>query len=193
MIYAVICAAGAGTRMGQSKALCHISNAKTFLSSIVDTLRQCGIIDIVVVLGAEHEKVRAFHRDLPVRWVYNQQWQTTFMLESLVCGLEHVPAGTDVIHWPVDCLFIHPEDLNRLIAQTGNETAVLSWDGVPGHPVLLGKDDADELRRNSGSYRSLREFVESRVCMAIEAAYPALLNCNSPDMLEQFLSGNKLI
>lgn len=193
MIYAVICAAGAGTRMGQNKALCQISGSKTFLSSIVDTLRLCGIIDIVVVLGSEHEKVREFYRELPVRWAYNRQWQSTFMLESLLCGLDKVPLGQDVIHWPVDCLFVHPDDLNRLIGRAGCGTSVLCWHGVPGHPIMLGKDDADKLRHHAKNYSSLREFVENCHCTMIEAAYPALLNCNSPDMLEQFLAGNKTI
>ncbi len=185
-IYAVICAAGAGSRMGQNKALCKLSDHETFLESIVNSLHACSIGNIVVVTGAQDQIVRSVHHNLPVKWCYNERYQSTFMLESLTCGLQLVPEQAAVIHWPVDCLFIHPDDLKTLIHAPESPLAVLSWNHEPGHPLRIAPQTAEILRKNADKYSSLREFVESQKCLCIEAAHESLLNCNDPQTLDAF-------
>ena len=187
-IYAVICAAGAGTRFGQNKALCRISGGDTFLESIVKTLRICGVHRIIVVTGAEHQKVMDVHGALDVSWVHNYEWQSTYMLESLGCGLQEVPEHYQVIHWPVDCLFIHPEDLRRLIDAPHSSLAVLCWDGRPGHPMRMSGQTADELRTHYRDYSSLRDFVQNQPRLCIDAHHRSLVNCNDAVSLDAFLA-----
>ena len=188
-MYAVICAAGAGTRMGQNKALCRISDDETFLMHIVRTLNLCGIQQIIVVTGAQSDKVVHTHKKLNVVWAKNDQWQSTYMLESLVCGLQKVPENINIIHWPVDCLFIHPEDLEGLINAPESPLAVLCWHNEPGHPMRISAQMVDFLRNSHHRYASLREFVEQHECLRIEAHHPSLMNCNDRIALDAFIGG----
>ena len=182
---AVICAAGAGTRMGRPKALCLLDH-RSFLFSIVETLQAANIHSIFVVIGAEAERIRKAHSFLNVHWVYNPQWDSTYMLESLVCGLMQVPKHHAVLHWPVDCVGVHLADIQTLMAAEA-PLASLAFDGVPGHPMRLSQKMAQELRTHANLFPSLRAFVEQYGVVPIPAAYPALMNCNTPDQLAAYL------
>lgn len=184
MIQAVICAAGAGTRMGQNKALCTI-HGQTFLRDIVNTLTQTGIRKIVTVTGSESEKVRRAHRDLDITWAYNPNWHTTFMLETLKCALEMIPEHSVVVHWPVDCVCIDSGDLRALLASEA-PVSVLCWHGLSGHPMRLSPEVADQLRSGEIKLNSLRELTAAFSCAHIDALHEALLNCNTPQMLAEF-------
>ena len=182
---AVICAAGVGTRMGCPKALCLLGH-RSFLFSIVETLKAANIHSIFVVIGAEAERVRQYHARLDVQWVYNPQWDSTYMLESLVCGLQFVPEHHAVLHWPVDCVDVHVSDIRALMASEA-PLASLAFDGVAGHPMRLAPNSVDELRASSKRYSSLRDFVDHKGLFLIPAVYPALMNCNTPDQLSAYL------
>lgn len=186
---AVICAAGAGSRMGQNKALCHIGS-ETFLSSIVRTLKNVTtkIDPIVVVTGAQDELVRLRHADLPVVWAHNALWQTTHMLESLVCGLSLVPDDCDVIHWPVDCLGISVPDLERLIGVPDNITGVIGVNGKPGHPVRFSANLMRELRCKTHGFQTLKDVFLSCPHAVIDASGPVMMNCNDPRALSDFVA-----
>lgn len=182
--YAVICAAGAGSRMGRNKALCTI-HGQTFLRNIVHSLDQTGIRNIVAVTGAQSETVRHTHRDLDITWAYNPDWQTTFMLETLICALHLIPERSTILHWPVDCVCIHPDDLRALLASTA-PLAVLCWHDMPGHPMRIAPNLADKLRSGALKFNSLRDLTTAFPCAHIHAAHDALLNCNTPQMLAEF-------
>ena len=182
--YAVICAAGAGSRMGQNKALCTI-HGQTFLRNIVNALHQAGLRDIIAVTGAQSQQVRDTHRDLDIIWAHNPDWQTTFMLETLTCALPHIPRQSAILHWPVDCVCIHPDDLRRLLASPA-PLAVLSWHGTPGHPMRIGPQAADSLRDGTLRLQTLRDLTTAIPCTHVSATHDALLNCNTPQQLANF-------
>src|SRR5687768_3900462 len=54
---AVILAAGASTRMGSPKALLTAPSGRPFVSAIVRALAAASVTDIVVVTGAEHDRI----------------------------------------------------------------------------------------------------------------------------------------
>ena len=182
---AVICAAGAGTRMGCPKALCLLGHC-SFLSSIVETLYSVCVDNIIVVVGAEAQRIRDAHANLSVQWVENADWQHTYMLESLLCGLERVPQKHAVIHWPVDCVDVHVEDLKHLM-DTKAPLASLAYDGVPGHPMRLTPEYVALLRQKAPQYVSLRQFVDEFCLETIAAQHPALMNSNTPQRLDDYL------
>ena len=182
---AVICAAGAGTRMGCPKALC-LLGVHTFLSSIVETLHEAGIFSVIVVIGAEAQRVRQMHDHLAVTWVLNADWASTFMLESLMCGMQFVPHDHAVIHWPVDCVDVHVNDVRRLMAAKEPLVSLAFEDG-PGHPMKMSCACAADLRRHFGRYNSLRAFVDAQRMTTLRADYPALMNCNTPECLSNYL------
>ena len=186
--HAVICAAGAGTRMGKNKALCHLSDSETFLSSIVHALQKAGVDLIHVVIGAQAEIVRDCHAHLHVNWVVNPEWASTYMLESLTLGVRNTPPHTGIIHWPVDCVGVHAEDIQKLIDAEPAPFATLYFDGTPGHPLRIAPEKADLLRTKSHNFASLRDFFHSDDCIRVDAKFPALMNCNDPQRLADFIA-----
>ncbi|GEM_PF-2338606 len=185
---AVICAAGAGTRMGHNKALCRLPLSGTFLSSIVHTLQAANVTQIAVVIGAQANEVMQTHLDLNVQWVFNPQWTDTFMLESLTCGIRACPPEWGIIHWPVDCIGVHPQDLIRLLNAPPAPFAALSFNGKCGHPLRIAPEKATILRNGNHDFASLRDFFLSDACTCIEADHPALMNCNDPQSLADFIA-----
>ena len=187
---AVICAAGAGARMGKNKALCAIES-ETFLSSIVRVLQSMvapPVSPIVVVTGSQSELVQQTHHSLDVVWAHNPDWQSTHMLESLTCGLQFVPTGNHVLHWPVDCIGIDRDDLCKLLNAPPEQFAVLSFGGKPGHPMRILAEQADILRSGQHHFTSLHDAFEDYPRLLIEASHTALMNCNDPQSLKDFIA-----
>lgn len=189
---AVVCAAGAGSRMGHNKALCRIDQF-TFLSSIVDTLHKVNVHSIVVVVGSQAQDVMQMHQSLDVIWAENPAWQTTFMLESLVCGLQHVPADHAVLHWPVDCVDVKPSDLNTLIHCDEAPLATLAFAGQPGHPMRISAPAANRLRHDHTRYNSLRDFVKEFGLHVVNAEFDALMNCNTQEKLQDYVYKTRIM
>ena len=141
---------------------------------------------IVVVTGAQQDLVRSRHSELPVFWAHNPMWQTTHMLESLVCGLSLVPDDCAVIHWPVDCIGISSVDLKRLCDVPEDQMGVIGVNGKPGHPVRFCAAQMHELRHKENHFRTLKDVFLSCPYTLIEASGPVLMNCNDPRALADF-------
>ena len=190
---AVICAAGAGSRMGQNKALCLMGH-DTFLTSIVRVLQTMiapPVSPIVVVTGAQADDVRNAHQNLiGISWVLNPDWETTHMLESLVCGLQIIPSGMNVLQWPVDCIGVQHEDLRLLLNATPAPFTVLSHNGKPGHPMRILAPQADFLRAHPDAYASLKEVFRDYPRQCVEASGAVLNNCNTPQNLADFVASS---
>lgn len=185
---AVICAAGGGTRMGQNKALCRLSDGKTFLSSIVSSIRAISLdAPIAVVVGAQAEEVQSVHRSLDddpfVQWVKNDRWQSTHMLDSLLLGLRALPRHRAALHWPVDCVGISPVDVVRLLNAPDAPFAVLSFRGIAGHPLRISSQKADWMRDSDPSFSSLKKIVHAEKRLLVDSDSFAMTNCNDPEQL----------
>lgn len=173
--------------MGCTKALCKLTPTQTFLEHIVETIQQTDIQNIVVVTGAQAEEIQKQLAHLNVIWIQNQQWQTTHMLESLTCGLKAIPDHHTVIHWPVDCIGITANDLKKLMDAPEAPFAVLANQGIPGHPLRISPENVQKLKSGNHQAQSLREFVDLNTCLKIEAQSDALMNCNDPKTLQNFM------
>jgi CTP:molybdopterin cytidylyltransferase MocA len=187
---AVICAAGAGARMGQNKALCRLEH-ESFLTSIVRVLKLMTaptIHPIVVVTGAQADTVRHTHKALDVTWTYNPDWESTHMLESLTCGLQKVPDGYHVLHWPVDCVGVTPDDLQKLLDAPSDLCVALSYCGLHGHPIRITPACAEKLRSGQHHYSSLKDVFTEHTRTYIEASSEPLMNCNNPQILADFMA-----
>lgn len=86
---AIILAAGEGTRLRQyteDKPKCLVEYmGKTILDYQLETMRECGIDDIVVVTGYKAEKVKREG----LRYVLNENYDSTNMVYSLFCAKEY--------------------------------------------------------------------------------------------------------
>ncbi|MEU6133689.1 nucleotidyltransferase family protein [Nocardioides sp. NPDC047086] len=138
MISGLLLAAGAGRRMGTPKAL-----VDDWLVRSLAVLREGGCDDVLVVLGASADEARVL---LPAdqRVVVAEDWDAG-MGASLRVGLEALGPDVEaaVVHL-VDLPDVGADVVSRVVSTTGaGSTAGLAraaYVGVPGHPVLIGRD-----------------------------------------------------
>ena len=140
----LLLAAGAGSRMGAPKAL--VSDDRgSWLQRGVANLREGGCRRVTVVLGAEAERAAALLEELAEkpRVVVAEEWAEG-MGASLRAGLRALADSTDdfIMLTLVDLPDLVPEVVAR-VAEAQRSPHVLAraaYEGVPGHPVLLGRD-----------------------------------------------------
>lgn len=145
----LLLAAGAGSRMGMPKALVRDQAGRPWLTHAVTVLFDGGCDEVTVVLGASADEAEWVLADglgdlTRVHVVRALAWQAG-MGASLRAGLREL---ADTGH---DAALVHLVDLPdvpdavvaRVLAQAGVGPSVLaraSYDAVPGHPVLLGRE-----------------------------------------------------
>ena len=90
MIKALILAAGQGTRLRpltDNKPKCLVELCGTsLLERQAKVLRECGIDDICVAAGYRAEQIR----ELGFRTIENPKYETTNMVETLMCAEEFI-------------------------------------------------------------------------------------------------------
>jgi CTP:molybdopterin cytidylyltransferase MocA len=141
-VAAVVLAAGGGRRYGMPKALVEYEGS-LLVGRAVRTVRE--VCDpVLVVLGAQ--AVDVWQRaDLDGATVLaNRDWETG-MASSLRTGLDGLrgwPGRVDAaLVTLVDMPGMTPAALERVAAlATPDAPAVATYDGVRGHPVLLGRE-----------------------------------------------------
>lgn len=135
MVAGLLLAAGAGRRMGMPKAL-----VDDWLVRSIDVLRDGGCDDVLVVLGAAAEEARAL---LPAdqRVVVAEDWDEG-MGASLRVGLAALGSEAEaaVVHL-VDLPDVGADVVARVVS-TGSTAGLAraAYAGVPGHPVLIGRE-----------------------------------------------------
>lgn len=112
---AIILAAGKGTRLNghelKPKCLFEVGG-QTLLARQVESLREAGINDVVIVLGFEADRIRSLYEDT-ASFVINSRFEDTSSLYSLWLAREHLLDGFVVLN--CDVLF-HPQLLARLLS-----------------------------------------------------------------------------
>ncbi|MEU4311874.1 nucleotidyltransferase family protein [Nocardia sp. NPDC024068] len=124
----VVLAAGAGRRFGRPKADVRFEGER-LVDRAVRLLRDGGCERVVVVSGAVALEVDG------AEVVHNPGW-VTGMGSSLTVGLVAVREPAAVVV-PVDMPWLGAGAVRRLLT-CGTDLAVATYDGRPGHPVLLG-------------------------------------------------------
>ena len=135
----LLLAAGAGRRMGLPKALVR-HDGRLFVESAAAVLADGGCEPVVVVLGARGEDVRASAALEGYRVVDNPDWAEG-MGASVRVGLRalHGSDAVAALVLPVDVPGVTPAAVARVAALAAPDAlARASYDGVPGHPVLIG-------------------------------------------------------
>ncbi len=134
--------------MGLPKALVHDPDGRPWLDRAVAVLRDGGCERVVVVLGARAEEARAL---VPAgaEVVVADRWAEG-LSASLAAGLTHLDQPADRPAGPrpdaalvllVDLPDLVPAVVSRLLpAAAPGALARASYDGEPGHPVVLGRD-----------------------------------------------------
>jgi nicotine blue oxidoreductase len=161
-------AAGAGRRFGGPKALADLDGQPLVLRAL-RTLTAAGCEPVRVVVGAAAEQVRAL-LPYPSSAVLAVDWATG-MGASLRAGLAALENAalpdTDqpvaaLVHL-VDLPWVGPGVLTRVAAHaTATAVARAAYDGVPGHPVLLGRRWWPAIAETARGDRGARDWLATR-------------------------------
>ena len=168
----MLLAAGAGRRMGLPKALVDDERG-SWLVRGVETLLQGRCRRVTVVLGAEAERAAALLSGHPVevRIVVAEDWDEG-MGASLRAGLRSLTDSDEAgaVVSLVDLPDLVPEVVARVGAALDGPGALAraSYDGVPGHPVLLGRDHWAGVQRSARGDRGARDYLAGREVTLVE-------------------------
>ena len=140
MIGGLILAAGAGTRFGERSKLLAELEGRPLLEHAVAA--QCAVPElerVVVVLGAAASEVLDRVDFMRAETVVCSRWSEG-QAYSLRCGIEHLTIRSPDLSRVIVTLGDQPRVSPALIARFVNEPAGTRavYDGVPGHPVVLG-------------------------------------------------------
>jgi molybdenum cofactor cytidylyltransferase len=137
--WAVILAAGSSKRMGSQKLLLPYRKS-TIIGTVVDNVLASSIDKVMVVLGADREKVMKALENKPVEFIYNEE-HPNGMLSSVLCGIRALPAEAnaaliylgdqpDISHTVTDAVIhAYNEDIHGIVIPVYNHRR--------GHPLLV--------------------------------------------------------
>ena len=166
----LLLAAGAGRRMGTPKALVS-DDAGSWLVRGVATLRAGGCSRVTVVLGAEADRARPLLDGSEASVVVADDWAEG-MGASLRAGLNALDGSPHpgVVVSLVDLPDLVPQVVARVVAAGPGPAALAraAYHGVPGHPVLLGRDHWPGVLESSVGDQGARAYLSSRDVTLVE-------------------------
>lgn len=167
---AVILAAGLSSRMGELKAGLPLGTA-TVLDQCVSLFKNCGIDDLVVVVGHRKEETGPIAEQAGARIAYNPNFASG-MYSSIRTGVRHITKQSDGFFLlPVDIPLVRPGTVRLLArffstARSGKPQIVYpTFAGKRGHPPLIAGDLIAAISDNDqpkGGLRSLLAKLESK-------------------------------
>lgn len=164
----LLLAAGGGRRFGGAKALVRTATGQRYVDRAVAALRDGGCDPVVVVLGAEADRVRAEATGLVATTVVDNPDWSTGMGSSLRRGLAAL-AATDAaaaLVLLVDTPGIGPDAVVRIATAAGNDRqdalVVATYQGERGHPVLIGRRHWPGVADSAVADRGARAYLAAR-------------------------------
>lgn len=156
MTAAVVLAAGASVRLGESKQLARLGG-ETLLERAIRTAREAGCAPLVVVLGADAKQIQT-QCDLSDAVVaVNDEWSEG-MASSIRVGVGKLQDADGVVLMTCDQPAVTAEHL-RALMKSGEATAssYAGQRGVPAYLPALAFAQLMELRGDAGARDLLRE------------------------------------
>jgi molybdenum cofactor cytidylyltransferase len=184
----IILAAGASSRMGQTKALLPIQPGRTLLGRVLMTLNDAGIEPLVVVSRARLDVGEAWHdpRAADVVQAINHD-PGRGQLSSLVCGLDALSTVAPAILMTlVDVPLPRVETIRVLLSAWSRTSAPLVrpvYAGRHGHPAIFGALLLERLRTADfaeGAKPIIRAFADRAVDVAVDDP-GVLADVDTPD------------
>ncbi|HEV8045533.1 MAG TPA: nucleotidyltransferase family protein [Rubrobacter sp.] len=164
-VSAILLAAGAGSRFGGGKLLADF-DGRTLIEATLSELRGAPVDEIIVVVGAEGERLRSISTTYETRIAENPQWADG-MSTSVRVGLQSCgPEARAAVVLLADQPFVGREAVKRLVGafEGGAEVAVATYDGKRRNPVLFAREVwpmlEGELSGDEGARGFLRRHPE---------------------------------
>lgn len=166
MTAGLLLAAGAGRRYGRPKALVEL-DGEPLVRRGVRLLRDGGCAPVHVVLGAAADDVPDLPGAVPIR---HDRWPDG-LGSSLLRGLASFPAEVSAaVVVLVDQPLLSPVAVSRVseACRAGAVVAVATYDGRPGHPILLGRQTWQLLSGYAVGDRGARDLLRDRPDLVVE-------------------------
>jgi molybdenum cofactor cytidylyltransferase len=173
LIGGIVLAAGGASRFGSPKQLAELDGLPLLQHAVDAMLAVPAISPVVVVLGAEAQRVRAAVDLGEARSVVCEEWADG-MAASLRCGVEAVGDRDWVIVTLGDQPRVTPQVIAAVMdhaesAPAGTVAVRATYDGAPGHPVALGRAMLPRVAQLSGD-AGARDLLGGADVMTFEAA-----------------------
>ncbi len=162
----LLLAAGAGRRMGGPKALLRDDRGVPFLDRMIGVLFEGGCERVTVVVGAAAPEVTAvlveagWVDDPAVDTVVAEDWQEG-MGASLRAGLRSLDEGEAALVTLVDLPDVDEAVVRRVAGVASGADALVraTYDGRPGHPVLIGRNHWPGVLSTAHDDQGAREYL----------------------------------
>jgi molybdenum cofactor cytidylyltransferase/nicotine blue oxidoreductase len=162
VIGGIVLAAGEGSRFGGYKQLAEL-DGRPLLEHAMRALLAAPVERVVVVLGAGAEDVLAGVDLQGAEHVVCEVWEQG-QAASLACGLAELADAEAVVVTLGDQPRVSPAAVERVIAARDGADAVrATYDGRPGHPVLLERALFGRLRDVTGDHGARNVLLSARV------------------------------
>ncbi len=190
-IGAVVLAAGGSLRMGQPKQLLPVGG-RPMVRLVTEAAVSAGLAQIVVVIGAHAEAVRAALAGLPVGLVLNEAWADG-LSSSVRAGLRALDPGTQAALLVLGDQPALTADLLRLLVDrylaTGAPIVAPFYEGQRGNPVLFDRALFSELSTVEGDSggRILIDRYQGRVERVDVEDAAVIMDIDSPQDYEGIL------
>jgi len=181
--------------MGTPKALLRDDAGMAFVTTAVSVLREGGCAAVIVVVGAEADTVTALldepfnaHRIEGVTVVVAHDWDEG-MGASLRAGLAAAleTDAASVLVSLVDLPDVGAPVVRRMLQVLGSDVGVLgraSYDGLAGHPVLIGRDHWVGVKAVARGDRGARDYLSGHPATLVECGDLATgRDVDTPDQL----------
>jgi CTP:molybdopterin cytidylyltransferase MocA len=166
----LLLAAGAGSRMGRPKALIVDDDGTSWLARGVEVLRQGGCDAVTVVLGAAAEEAQTLVPD-GVTVVVADDWAEgmSASLRAGLLALEDTDADAALVTL-VDLPDVTDHVVHRVLTAGADRAALIrtTYDGIPGHPVLLGREHWFGVRAAAVGDRGARDYLANHALVEVE-------------------------
>lgn len=133
---ALIVAAGLSSRMGAFKPMLPVGN-KTLLHCGLGSLLQSGCSPVAVVVGRERETVQDSLADYPVHCIYNPDYASCQMFDSVRLGLMWMASRCDRLVFTPGDVSLYSAETVRALMKADGMVCIPEYNGTPGHPILI--------------------------------------------------------
>ena len=188
----IILAAGAARRMGQVKQLLKIAQ-KTLIERTIEAATSLENSSIVVVLGANAEKIKPIITAKKVHWILNKNWSKG-MGSSIKTGVHFLlsqnPNLEAIIISVCDQPYLNATIFNQLITtfqQTNASIVAASYEKIIGVPALFERTLFDKLQQLDGE-EGAKKIIKNFSGKIATIDFPkGLIDLDTPEAYQQFL------
>lgn len=189
----IVLAAGASTRMGTPKQLLPY-RGHSFVRHIVEVAIASVCHPIVIVLGANTERIKPEISQFPIQIIENKQWAEG-MSSSIRVGIEALNAMNQNIEAVAIALcdqpFISSQTLDQIVEAyrlTGKPIIASEYAGTLGVPALFSRTLFSELMTLKSS-EGAKQLIKKHVHEVSRVPFPeGAIDIDTPKDYEQFQS-----